>query len=105
MTVPDDQLHAAIARLADCERLREGESRRARARAELQHVLAEALATGGWFAESHEAELRKAIALDDEEERTRVLRVMLAEETRMGMMVGVAVGWALAQELSAEKES
>ena len=27
------------------------------------------------------------------------LRSLLAEEARMGMMVGVAVGWALAEEL------
>jgi hypothetical protein len=28
------------------------------------------------------------------------VRTLLAEEARMGMMVGVAVGWALAEELS-----
>jgi len=27
------------------------------------------------------------------------IRTLLAEEARMGMMVGVAVGWALAEEL------
>ena len=33
-------------------------------------------------------------------ERTTAIRTLLAEEARMGMMVGVAVGWALAEELS-----
>ena len=27
------------------------------------------------------------------------MRTLLAEETRMGMLVGVAVGWELAREL------
>ena len=34
---------------------------------------------------------------------TRV-ETLLAEETRLGMMVGVAVGWELARELGNTKE-
>ena len=34
----------------------------------------------------------------------RAVRTLLAEEARMGMMVGVAVGWALAEELQNEQE-
>jgi hypothetical protein len=104
MTPSDAQLQAAIAALNDSERLREAESLVARAAPELQHVLAEALQAGGWFEESHEAELRKALALPDEAARAGALRVLLAEETRMGMMVGVAVGWALARELDETKK-
>ncbi len=55
---------------------------------------------GGWFAESHETELRKALAIEDPSERATDLRTLLAEEARMGMMIGVAVGWALSQELN-----
>jgi hypothetical protein len=98
----DEQLQAAIARLNDSERLREAESMVARAAPELQHVLAQALEAGGWFGESHENELRRALAIEDEAERASALRILLAEETRMGMMVGVAVGWALAKELEQE---
>lgn len=97
MSYSDAELQAAIAALNDSDRLREAESLVARAAPELQHVLAEALAAGGWF-ESHEDELRKVLSLPDDE-RAAAVRVLLAEETRMGMMVGVAVGWALAQEL------
>ena len=104
MSPSDDQLNAAIARLNDSERLREAESLVARAAPELQHVLGEALEAGGWFSETHEGELRKALALEDAEERDRALRVLLAEETRMGMMVGVAVGWALARELEQKED-
>jgi len=32
------------------------------------------------------------------------VRTLLAEEARMGMMVGVAVGWALAEKLSEQEE-
>jgi hypothetical protein len=32
------------------------------------------------------------------------VRTLLAEEARMGMMVGVAVGWALAEELANREE-
>jgi hypothetical protein len=35
----------------------------------------------------------------DPEERITAVRSLLAEEARMGMMVGVAVGWALHGEL------
>ena len=31
------------------------------------------------------------------------VRTLLAEEARMGMLVGVAVGWALAEELAKEE--
>jgi hypothetical protein len=41
----------------------------------------------------------KAATNPDEEERLVALRTLLAEEARMGMMVGVAVGWALAERL------
>lgn len=95
------QLEAAIERLSDSERLREAEALVARAAPGLQRVLAEALASGGWFGETHEAEVLKAATTPDEEERLVAVRTMLAEEARMGMLVGVAVGWALFEELEA----
>ena len=70
----------------------------------LQRVLAQALEAGGWLAEVHEGELRKAAAVPGEEERLTAVRTLLAEEARMGMMVGVAVGWALADELRKSEE-
>ena len=39
------------------------------------------------------------------DERLTAVRTLLAEEARMGMMVGVAVGWALAEELHQPDES
>ena len=75
-----------------------------RAAPRLQVVLAEAMYAGGWFGESHESELLKAATTPGEDERLKAVRTLLAEEARMGMMVGVAVGWALAERLS-ESES
>ena len=95
----DEQLEAAIERLADAERFSEAERIVARAAPHLQKVLAAALAEGGWFGESHEAEALKAATVPDPEERITAVRSLLAEEARMGMMVGVAVGWALHGEL------
>jgi hypothetical protein len=91
----DEELDAAIERLADAERFAEAETIVARAAPKLQRVLATALAEGGWFGESHEAEALRAATVPDPEERIAAVKTLLAEEARMGMMVGVAVGWAL----------
>jgi hypothetical protein len=100
--VPVDQakLDAAIEALSDRDRFREAESVVTAAAPKLQRILAEALEDGGWFGEAHEVEVRKAAEASSDAERITAIRTLLAEEARMGMMVGVAVGWALAEELS-----
>lgn len=101
----DARLEAALERLTDGERFAEAERVVARAAPQLQKVLAAALAEGGWFGEPHEAETLKAATVPDPEERLAAIRSLLAEEARMGMMVGVAVGWALQEEMSRQPES
>jgi hypothetical protein len=100
----DQELERAIERLAEPERLRAAEALVAGAAPRLQRLLAQALEAGGWFGEAHEAEVLKAATTPAEDERLTAVRTLLAEETRMGMLVGVAVGWALANELSSEEE-
>ena len=102
-TYTEAQLEAAVQALAEPGRFEEAEGLIARAAPQLQRILAQALETGGWFAESHEGELAKALEIEDPAECARVIRVLMAEEARVGMMVGVAVGWALAEELSQEE--
>lgn len=97
------ELDAAIERLLDPERFSEAERVVAKAAPQLQKVLAAALAEGGWFGEPHEAEALKAATVPDPEERLSAVRALLVEEARMGMMVGVAVGWALKEELATTK--
>ena len=99
--MPDEsELEAAIERLLDPERFSEAERVVAQAAPRLQKVLASAMAEGGWFGESHQAEALKTATAPDPEERIAAVRALLAEEARMGMMVGVAVGWALKEEMS-----
>jgi hypothetical protein len=98
--VPDEsELEAAIERLLAPERFSEAERIVAKAAPQLQKVLAAALAEGGWFGEPHENETLKAATTPDPEARVAAVRALLAEEERMGIMVGVAVGWALKEEL------
>lgn len=96
----ESEFEAAIERLLDPERFSAAERAVAHAAPQLQKVLAAALAEGGWFGEPHEAVALKAATVPDPDERIAAVRSLLAEEARIGMMVGVAVGWALKEELS-----
>jgi hypothetical protein len=96
----DQQIDAALDAISDPDAFREAEATVARVAPRLQMVLAEALDAGGWFGESHEAGVLKAATTPSEEERLIAVRTLLAEEARMGMMVGVAVGWALSEQLA-----
>lgn len=99
--MPDEsEFEAAIERMLDPKRFSEAERLVARAAPQLQKVLAAALAEGGWFGEPHEAESLRAATVPDPDERIAAVRALLAEEARMGMMVGVAVGWALKEEMT-----
>jgi len=98
----EEQIEAAVQGLSQEGAFTEAEAVVARAAPSLQRILAQALEEGGWFAESHADEIRKAAALPEEADRELAFRTMLAEEARMGMMIGVAVGWALARELGPE---
>ena len=95
----DAEIDAALEALSDPARFREAESRVSRIAPQLQHILGQALHEGGWFGEAHEGEILKAATTPDEDTRIRAVRTLLADETRIGMLVGVAVGWELAREL------
>jgi hypothetical protein len=95
----DAEVDAALEALSEPERFRAAESRVAKHAPQLQRILAQALQEGGWFGEAHESQVRQVAGAADEGERMAALRTLLAEETRMGMLVGVAVGWELAREL------
>lgn len=99
-TFSERELEAAVEALEDPERFREAEAMVALAAPKLARVLGQALSSGGWFAESHDDAAAQAASIEDEVERLVAVRTLLAEETRVGMLVGVAVGWALATELN-----
>ncbi len=96
----DAELEAAIAAIADPQRLREAQELVAQSAPALARVLATALEEGGWFDIGHNQAVHEASGHDDFGERVRAVRTMLAEETRLGMLVGVAVGFELARELA-----
>ena len=100
----DAELDAAIQRLTEPDRLRDAEAIVMDRAPDLQRILAEALHAAGWFGETHDANVRTAAAHPDEADRVTALRTLLAEENRIGMLVGVAVGWELARELELGKE-
>ena len=95
----DEQVEAAIRALSDPERFQGAERLVAEAAPQLQRILAHALNEGGWFGPAHQSEVRSAAADPDEASRVTRIETLLAEETRRGMLVGVAVGWQLASEL------
>jgi hypothetical protein len=96
----DEQVEAAVRALSDPERFAGAERRLAVLAPHLQRVLAHALDEGGWFGDAHRSQVRSAVAEPDDALRRQRIETLLAEETRMGMLVGVAVGWELAQELA-----
>jgi hypothetical protein len=97
--IAEAELDAAIAAISDPQRLRAAQELVTRAAPALQGVLAAAIADGGWFDLAHEQAVREAVGGEDTHERVRAVRTLLAEETRLGMLVGVAVGYELAREL------
>jgi hypothetical protein len=96
----DADIDAAIDAITTPDRLRDAQEIVARSAPALQRVLATALEEGGWFDSAHNQAIREAASGEDPQERERALRTLLAEETRLGMLVGVAVGFELARELS-----
>jgi hypothetical protein len=100
----DAEVDAALEALSDPERFRAAEGRVARMAPQLQRILAEALEEGGWL-QAHESLVLKAATTPDEDARLTAMRTLLAEETRVGMLVGVAVGWELARELEGIHET
>src|ERR671936_3191868 len=96
----DAELDAAIAAITDPGRLREAQDVVVRTAPALQRLLGIALDEGGWFDLGHEQAVREATGREDPAQRLRDVRTLLAEETRMGMLVGVAVGFELARELA-----
>ena len=103
--ISDEQLEAAVNALSDPKRFAGAERAMSVLTPHLQLVLAHALEEGGWFGDAHRSQVRQAAAEPDQAERETRIDTLLAEETRMGMMVGVAVGWELARELNASTES
>jgi hypothetical protein len=95
-----ERFKQAIEALLEPERFREVERRLSQAVPELQSLLARALAEAGWLEPARIEAVEKAMSSPDPAERGTAVRTMLAEEARLAMLVGVAVGWELSRELN-----
>lgn len=98
-----DEVDAAVEALSDPERFGHAQEVVTHAAPGLQRVLGAALQQGGWFDQAHDAQLAAATAADDPSERIALVQALLEEETRLGMLVGVSVGFELARELAARR--
>lgn len=99
-TYTAEEVDAAVARLGDPDRLEHASEVVTHAAPSLAGVLDAALAQGGWFGPAHEELLRRASDETDPGERLAAVRAAVDEQTRLGMLVGVAVGFELARELA-----
>jgi hypothetical protein len=95
----DAQIEAAIEALSEPGRLEEAQRLVASAAPQLQGILNQALESADWFGRAHQAEVLRAAGLADPDERMRAVRTLIAEETGVSMLIGVAVGYELAHLL------
>ena len=96
----DAEIDAAIEALSDPQRLDEAQ-RIVQAKApQLQRILDQALEGADWFGSAHQAEVLRAAGTADPDERVAAVQMLVAEETRLSMLVGVAVGYELGQMLT-----
>lgn len=98
-----EEVDAAVQALSDPERFGHAQEIVTHAAPGLQRVLGSALEAGGWFDEAHEAQLSQVATVEDSSERARAIHTLLAEETRLAMLVGVSVGFELARELATRR--
>jgi len=103
-TYTAEEVDAAVAALADPDRYGHAQEVVTHAAPGLQRVLGAALVEGGWFDSAHETQLVQAAEAENPAERIDVMRALLEEETRLGMLVGVSVGFELARELAARRQ-
>ena len=98
-TYSADEVDQAVDALGDPERFAHAQEIVTHAAPTLQRVLDAALEEGGWFGQAHEEQLSRVALVDDPAQRLEAMRTLVGEETRLGMLVGAAIGLELAHEL------
>jgi hypothetical protein len=103
--VPDPRAHsdaaidAAIQALSDPRRLEEAQRLVASRAPQLQAILDQALHEAAWFDRAHDTAVVEAAGRANPDERVAAVRNLVHEETRLSMLIGVAVGYELANTL------
>jgi hypothetical protein len=96
----DAEIDAAIEALSEPDRLEEAQRLVAARAPQLQRIFDQALESADWFGAAHQAEVLKAAGRPDPDERLTAVQGLIAEETRVSMLIGVAVGYELARILT-----
>jgi hypothetical protein len=95
----DAEVDAAVHALEDPARFEEAQRIVAEHAPALQRILNQTLDEAEWFGAPHQQQVLEAAGRADIEDRLLAVRTLLAEETRVSMLIGVAVGYELAHEL------
>ena len=95
----DAEVEAAIEALSDPARLEEAQRMVGANAPGIQRILNEALQAAEWFGSAHRAAVLEAAGKPAVDDRVTAVRTLIAEETSVSMLIGVAVGYELAHEL------
>ena len=94
-----EEVDRALAALSEPDRLRHAQEVITHAAPALQQMLDSALQEGGYLDAAGDS-MASAVGTPDPDERLRLVRTLVAEETRLGMLIGASVGFELARELA-----
>ena len=94
------EIEAAVQVISDPERLEAAQRVIASAAPSLQAILEQALDAADWFGSAHRAQVMEAAGQEDTVERMNAVQRLITEETRLSMLIGVAVGYELAYVLN-----
>lgn len=98
------EVEAAIQALSDPDRLEEAQRMVSANAPGIQRILNEALQAADWFGSAHQAAVLDAAGKPDVDVRVNAVRTLIAEETGVSMLIGVAVGYELAHELMRQED-
>ena len=94
------EIQAAVQLLSEPDRLEQAQRVVASAAPALQGILEQALEAAEWFGSAHRAQVLEATGQEDPMERLDAVQRLIAEETRVSMLIGVAVGYELSYVLN-----
>ena len=101
----DAEVEAAVQALTDPAQLEQAQRLVAENAPTLQRILNTALNEAEWFDTAHQEQVLEAAGKADIEQRLQAVQTLLAEEIRVTMMIGAAVGFELANQLIDKEDS
>jgi hypothetical protein len=96
----DEQIETAVQALNEPGRLDEAQRIVSAQAPQLQVILNEAISEANWFGSAHDEQVLRAAGVADPDERVAAVKALMMEEARIAMLIGVAVGIQLKDELT-----